>query len=249
MMRNSALLVAACLTACGGADFDGLFDDSPLGDSGNARDSSASGGTGARLDAGDDPSGGTGGAGAAPSADGSPRGDARAADVSAADVSAADASAGHARDSALAPDAGPEAGADATADARSGACERAIRVFMDGDKDGFGDPTTERTACSIPEGYVDNGDDCYDLNSSAKPGQTNSFPTDRGDGSFDYDCDGDQTVQDTAKGFCPGIGVCIVTVGWEGEVPECGAQHPWVTGCGTLAICPTETEPRVQRCR
>lgn len=32
--------------------------------------------------------------------------------------------------------------------------------------------------------------DCYDDNANAKPGQTTHFSTDRGDGSFDYNCDG-----------------------------------------------------------
>lgn len=31
--------------------------------------------------------------------------------------------------------------------------------------------------------------DCYDANADAKPGQINYFLSDRGDGSFDYDCD------------------------------------------------------------
>ena len=34
------------------------------------------------------------------------------------------------------------------------------------------------------------GTDCYDLNANARPGQTNYFTSQRGDGSFDYNCDG-----------------------------------------------------------
>ena len=34
--------------------------------------------------------------------------------------------------------------------------------------------------------------DCYDGNANAKPGQTTWFTTDRGDGSFDYDCNSSQ---------------------------------------------------------
>lgn len=37
------------------------------------------------------------------------------------------------------------------------------------------------------------GNDCYDINGNAHPGQTTYFPTNRGDGSFDYDCDGQVT--------------------------------------------------------
>jgi hypothetical protein len=42
---------------------------------------------------------------------------------------------------------------------------------------------------------VTNADDCYDANTSAKPGQTAFFATHRGDGSFDYDCNGGSEKQ------------------------------------------------------
>lgn len=41
------------------------------------------------------------------------------------------------------------------------------------------------------EGYVDNNDDCYDRNLKANPGAVGCFTVDRGDGSFDYNCDGE----------------------------------------------------------
>ena len=37
--------------------------------------------------------------------------------------------------------------------------------------------------------------DCYDNNLDARPGQTNFFTVQRGDGSFDYDCDGTSKPQ------------------------------------------------------
>lgn len=62
------------------------------------------------------------------------------------------------------------------------------------------------TVCAGDPGFVANGDDCYDGNGNAKPGQMEFFPMERGDGSFDYDCDGEETVQSTAIGACT-IGV------------------------------------------
>lgn len=53
--------------------------------------------------------------------------------------------------------------------------------------------------------------DCYDNNANAKPGQTAYFGTNRGDGSFDYDCDGSVTRDPSLKindadGSHPNIG-------------------------------------------
>lgn len=45
--------------------------------------------------------------------------------------------------------------------------------------------------------------DCYDANNLAKPGQTSYFTSNRGDGSFDYDCDSVATQQYTATNSCP----------------------------------------------
>ena len=72
--------------------------------------------------------------------------------------------------------------------------EACITWYEDADNDGFGDPNSAAPGCagSPPSGgnYVTNDDDCYDNNAAAKPGQKQTFTKDRGDGSFDYDCDG-----------------------------------------------------------
>lgn len=50
----------------------------------------------------------------------------------------------------------------------------------------------------LPFGYRSSASaagDCYDMNPNAKPGQTQYFPQDRGDGSYDYDCDGSSIPQ------------------------------------------------------
>lgn len=73
--------------------------------------------------------------------------------------------------------------------------------------------------------------DCYDNNSSARPGQTNYFSSSRGDGSFDYNCDGLET-----KGFSETNEVSSLTCtynattksgGWISGVPECGVSTSW----------------------
>ncbi len=70
---------------------------------------------------------------------------------------------------------------------------RQIDWFDDADGDGFGDPTRLITGCSQPEGYVENGDDCDDLNNRVHPGVAETC-----DGE-DEDCDGD-IDEDTAEG-------------------------------------------------
>lgn len=75
------------------------------------------------------------------------------------------------------------------------------------------------------------GTDCYDNNANAHPGQTSYFSTDRGDGSYDYNCDGSQTKHDPI--LCDSL-----NFGWssiEGVIPSCGATgnycKPGCVGC------------------
>lgn len=74
--------------------------------------------------------------------------------------------------------------------------------YRDADGDGFGDPATELISCTAPTGYVANGSDCYDANKDAHPGQEMWFVPNRGDGSYDYDCDGEQTPVTTTLMTC-----------------------------------------------
>ncbi len=55
--------------------------------------------------------------------------------------------------------------------------------WADADGDGHGDPATETTACTAPEGYVAVGDDCDDTSGAAYPGNEETC-----DG-IDNDCD------------------------------------------------------------
>jgi len=114
--------------------------------------------------------------------------------------------------------------------------QRKIRVI-----DVLGDPTYSYNI------------DCYDGESAttnaelAHPGQTNYYTTNRGDGSFDYDCNGYQDKEWTQSGgqcpscqwdgymfYCEQIGYYGGLVGWEGSAPACGVSGTYVVDPGPL---------------
>lgn len=88
--------------------------------------------------------------------------------------------------------------------------------------------------------------DCYDSNANAKPGQTTYYTTNRGDGSFDYDCDSTQTRQyPTATYTCTsctnGSGYASTintTNGYQTSVPACGVAGTWYTVTNTTCRNP-----------
>jgi hypothetical protein len=65
------------------------------------------------------------------------------------------------------------------------AAQDAREFFADADGDGYGAPEYVRTACEAPLGFVDNSDDCDDLNDTVYPGATEYCD------DVDADCDGD----------------------------------------------------------
>lgn len=101
--------------------------------------------------------------------------------------------------------------------------------YLDDDADGYGVPETTALACTKPDGYARSSDDCDDANSDVHPGATDYHTVDRGDGSFDYDCDGASTPEDATLAVCnPGAAVPDVVPGWY-IVPGCGGDGAWVT--------------------
>lgn len=96
--------------------------------------------------------------------------------------------------------------------------------YLDGDGDTYG--AGSLICVGDDAGYVDSSNDCYDSNANAKPGQTSYFSTERGDGSWDYDCD-DLTTRNpsynciaTTESGCfnwPGK-----TAGYRTTIPSCG---------------------------
>ncbi len=75
--------------------------------------------------------------------------------------------------------------------------------YADADHDGFGNAKQSAKACDVPSGYVADSTDCYDSNAKAHPGQIDWFPTERGDGSFDYDCSGAEDLRYPGFSQCP----------------------------------------------
>ena len=132
-----------------------------------------------------------------------------------------------------------------------------VTYYRDLDGDGYGDPATSATRCDGPPpgpaAWVTNGADCYDDNDDAFPGQTRWFSNDRGDGSYDYNCDGGEQERATASGICQynmSLGRCLTRVGYIGARPACGVEYAAIIGCtqsGTTCI--ESTGVGTQECR
>ena len=75
----------------------------------------------------------------------------------------------------------------------------------DADADGFFSQALGHTGSC--QGTIEPYTDCYDSNANALPGQIAYFTTPRGDGSYDYNCDGVQTPQ----GFAWSVGTCTTS--------------------------------------
>jgi hypothetical protein len=122
--------------------------------------------------------------------------------------------------------------------------------YMDYDGDGFGSTLSE-CRCA-PGGYYTStySNDCYDYNSSANITSTSWYTNNRGDGSFDYNCDGSQDRRYTAGGGCGSWPTCNVSNGWAGSTPSCGTSAAWVSSCATEVwfTCTENTTPRSQEC-
>ena len=95
--------------------------------------------------------------------------------------------------------------------------------------------------------------DCYDGNADVRPDQIEYFAVDRGDGTFDYDCDGFATVFERELGGCHGEPDCPTDIGWRTGLAGCGDVADWVTRCdgpiGDAPMCTWEIELRGQVCR
>lgn len=139
--------------------------------------------------------------------------------------------------------------------------------YLDADGDGYGS-TSSRCQCApnTSSGFeVTNDDDCYDDNGDVHPGQLTYFYDERGDGSWDYNCDGTQSKFDNRLAtytcdtyfdvFPPAEG-CDYANGWEtAGNPACGDTKNFFTGCFYQPIPPfdfcesLDQTPVDQRCR
>lgn len=76
--------------------------------------------------------------------------------------------------------------------------------------------------------------DCYDSNANAKPGQTTCYTTNRGDGSFDYNCSG-------ANDYCTSYGA---PAQWYVQGRCCGANGTSCCGdCASYCLGVSGTAP------
>ena len=126
--------------------------------------------------------------------------------------------------------------------------------YYDGDGDGYGS-SSYQCLCAA-SGYYDStlATDCYDANANAYPGQTSYFTSNRGDGSYDYDCDGSESKQYTSTYSCSTDWTCFscdsYSSGWS-SVPSCGANGTWRSGCSAswCSCSYTSSSTSTQACR
>ena len=129
--------------------------------------------------------------------------------------------------------------------------------YRDYDDDGYGDPANSQCLSSPTGDYTStNANDCFDYNADANPAQTEYFDFHRGDGSYDYDCDGVEERRYGVVGSCQVVATgCNAILGWSnGSVPSCGTSRDWVTACEfqfefTGSTCVEDTTPRIQTCQ
>ena len=117
--------------------------------------------------------------------------------------------------------------------------------YRDADGDTYGGTYANNECYSAAEvGFTNT--DCYDSNGSANPGQTGWFTTNRGDGSFDYNCSsGSIEYDETAVSYCQLAKApdknfltllkdslikkvaAVGEYGWIGGIPACGDSGPF----------------------
>lgn len=100
--------------------------------------------------------------------------------------------------SSLRPGVGASSGTDCNS--TDGGKWQNLTGYTDADNDTYttGGSVQVCSGSTVPSGYratASGTADCYDTNSNAKPGQSSYFTTDRGDGSYDYDCDSGTNMQ------------------------------------------------------
>ena len=118
--------------------------------------------------------------------------------------------------------------------------------YYDGDSDTYGVPGATECYCDAgvyPYTGV-NKDDCYDSNPEVYPGNTKYYTTNRGDGSYDYDCSGSaQKRWQGTTGGCTWDTLSITCdvngAGWKGSTPSCGNASQYVPDCDAKysALC------------
>jgi hypothetical protein len=123
--------------------------------------------------------------------------------------------------------------------------------YYDYDGDGYGSSAVSGECLCSYSGYYTaaNDDDCYDYNSGANPTATSYSTTQRGDGSYDWNCDGSSSKYWTSTGSCGGWPTCSVSSGWTGSAASCGTAASYYTGCSLdWFSCVESTTTYTQKC-
>lgn len=129
-----------------------------------------------------------------------------------------------------------------------------MTYYYDYDGDGYGS-TTSQCLCGASGYYTSAYDtDCYDYNSSASPVATSYHSTARGDGSYDYNCDGSTSYYYPSTGTCDWYFFsCTWSYGWESSVPSCGSRSDYIVDCDLGGFpyteCENSTSTYTQSCR
>jgi hypothetical protein len=131
-------------------------------------------------------------------------------------------------------------------------CEPLDPFFPDVDGDGFGAAgSAPSMACTAPPGHTADNNDCYDGNPQAYPGQGAFHGNHRGDGSFDFNCDGNEELESDSlsSGYvlCS-MGQCSTSIGWKDSAPACGETGKWIGTCNP-GSCTAIVEDKTQGCR
>lgn len=135
---------------------------------------------------------------------------------------------------------GSNGGSESTSECADPSC-LCPEWYPDEDGDGFGDVERGQHFCDEPPpDWVTNAEDCYDGNADARPGQLGAFAIDRGDGSYDYDCDEIEALDVARKGKCRPWPGCDISGtdgrGWIGPFPACGEKAPFLNDCDSNAF-------------
>jgi hypothetical protein len=130
--------------------------------------------------------------------------------------------------------------------------------YADSDGDGYGAGAAHCICSESVESSTytaANNSDCYDYNSSANPTTSSYFTSNRGDGSYDYNCDGSEQKEVTTIGGCEwDLGwdsFCDEDpAGWSGSAPSCGASADWIADCYfDWGTCTPSTTPSTMACK
>lgn len=139
---------------------------------------------------------------------------------------------------------------DGTADERdSSGC---FTYYYDYDGDGYGSSGVAGRCQCAPDGSYTSATntDCYDYNSAANPTATAYSASQRGDGSYDFNCASGEEKRYTESAGCSSWPVCGHTEGWRSGPAACGATADWQTDCSIdWTSCDRDYRSQTQSCR